>query len=77
MEFAGFAKKYSAEVSFMKKVLGINKKWKWMVFLTSVFLMVFTTAYAFMEKDKSYAADEEITGYYLQDEFRENGEYCQ
>lgn len=29
--------------------------------------MVFTTAYAFMEKDKSYAADEEITGYYLQD----------
>lgn len=44
----------------MKKV----KKWKWMVLLTSVFLIIFTAAYQFIQRDKSYAADE---GIYLQD----------
>lgn len=40
----------------MEKISGINKKWKWMVLLTSVFLIAFTAVYTFIGKDKSYAA---------------------
>lgn len=39
-----------------------------MVLLTSVFLIVFTAAYSFVEKNKSYAANgDETNRYYLQD----------
>lgn len=40
----------------MKKITGINKKWKWMVLMISVFLVVFMAAYSFTSKDKSRAA---------------------
>lgn len=40
----------------MEKISGINKKWKWMLLLTSIFLIAVTAAYTFIGKDKSYAA---------------------
>ena len=45
----------------MKRIARANKKWRWMVLLTSVFLIAFIAVYALNNKDDVYAAD-----YYLQ-----------
>lgn len=57
----------------MKRIARANKKWRWMVLLTSVFLIAFMAFYAFNNKDNVYAADaylqnsdgQEIKGNYI------------
>ena len=41
----------------MKRIARANKKWRWMVLLTSVFLIAFMAFYAVNSKDSTYAAD--------------------
>lgn len=41
----------------MKRIARTNKKWKWMVLLTSVFLIAFMALHSFREKDNTRAAD--------------------
>lgn len=41
----------------MKRIARANKKWRWMVLLTSVFLIAFMALYAINNKDDVYAAD--------------------
>lgn len=41
----------------MKRIVRNNKKWKWMVLLTSVFLIAFMVVYSFRSKDDTLAAD--------------------
>lgn len=43
----------------MKKIAGMKKKWKWMLGITSLFLLVFVAVFAFKMRDKTYAADPE------------------
>ena len=53
----------------MKKITGMNKKYKWMLLLASLFLVV-AGMFAYARKDKTYAADQveiTVTG--------KNGEY--
>ena len=40
----------------MKKITGMNKKYKWMLLLASLFL-VLAGMFAYARKDKTYAAD--------------------
>ncbi len=57
----------------MKRIARANKKWRWMVLLTSVFLIAFMAFYAVNSKDNVYAADaylqnsdgQEIKGNYI------------
>ena len=44
----------------MKRIVRNNKKWKWMVLLTSVFLIAFMVVYSFRSKDDAHAADYEL-----------------
>ena len=44
----------------MERIARNNKKWKWMVLLTSVFLIAFMALYSFREKDDVHAADYEL-----------------
>lgn len=41
----------------MKRIARTNKKWKWMVLLTSVFLIAFMAVYSFKDKDDTRAAE--------------------
>ncbi|MFG6394207.1 MAG: Ig-like domain-containing protein [Lachnospiraceae bacterium] len=41
----------------MKRIARTNKKWKWMVLLTSVFLIAFMAVHSFRNKDDTRAAD--------------------
>lgn len=40
----------------MKKITGMNKKYRWMLLLASLFL-VLAGMFAYARKDKTYAAD--------------------
>ena len=42
----------------MKRIARNNKKWKWMVLLTSVFLIAFMAMHSFKNKDDTHAAEE-------------------
>lgn len=44
----------------MKRIVRNNKKWKWMVLLTSVFLIAFMAINSFRNKDDVHAADYEL-----------------
>lgn len=41
----------------MKRIVRNNKKWKWMVLLTSVFLIAFMAMHSFKNKDDTHAAE--------------------